>query len=63
MVGIGGWGISYEITLRWNPIDLTDDKSTFRQQAITWANVDPDLCHHMASLGHNELTHHHAMCG
>ena len=22
----------------------------------TWANVDPDLCHHMASLGHNELT-------
>ena len=26
-----------------------------RQQAITWANVDPDLCHHMVSLGHNEL--------
>ena len=26
------------------------------QQAITWANVDPDLCRHMASLGHNELT-------
>ena len=25
------------------------------QQAITWANVDPDLCHNMASLGHNEL--------
>ena len=24
-----------------------------RQQAITWANVDPDLCRHMASLGHN----------
>ena len=23
-----------------------------RQQAITWANVDPDQCHHMASLGH-----------
>ena len=22
---------------------------------ITWANVDPDLCRHMASLGHNEL--------
>ena len=21
--------------------------------AITWANVDPDLCRHMASLGHN----------
>ena len=28
-----------------------------RQQAITWANVDPDLCRHMASQGHNELTH------
>ena len=27
-----------------------------RQQAITWANVDPDLCHHMASLGLNELS-------
>ena len=26
-----------------------------RQQATTWANVDPDLCHHMASLGHNGL--------
>ena len=25
------------------------------QQAITWANVDPDLCHHMASLGPKEL--------
>ena len=23
-----------------------------RQQAITWANVDPDFCRHMASLGH-----------
>ena len=27
-----------------------------RQQAITWANVDPDLCCHMASLGHSELS-------
>ena len=26
-----------------------------RQQAITWANFDPDLSHHMASLGPNEL--------
>ena len=23
---------------------------------IVWANVDPDLCHHLASVGHNELT-------
>ena len=22
-----------------------------RHQAFTWANIDPDLCHHMASLG------------
>ena len=29
----------------------------FRQWlGITRVNVDPDLCHHMASLGHNELT-------
>ena len=27
----------------------------WRQQAITWANVDPDLCHHMAALNHNAL--------
>ena len=25
-------------------------------QAITWANIDPDLSRHMASLGHNEVT-------
>ena len=27
-----------------------------RQQAITWANIDPDPCHQMVSLGNNELT-------
>ena len=27
----GGWGISYEIALRWKPLDLTDDKSTLVQ--------------------------------
>ena len=26
------------------------------QQAIFWTSVDPDLCCHMASLGHNGLT-------
>ena len=26
-----------------------------RPQTIAWANVAPDLCHHMAWLGHNEL--------
>ena len=45
-------------------LDFTDDELTLvqamawcavRQQAITWANVDPDLCHHMVALGHNGL--------
>ena len=53
---IDGWDISSEIALLWRSLDLTDDQSTLvRQQAITWANVDPDLCRHMASVGHNEL--------
>ena len=26
-----------------------------KSQGITWANVHPDLCRHMVSLGHNEL--------
>ena len=30
---------------------------TVRQHAIPWTNVYPDLCCHMVSLGHNELTH------
>ena len=37
-----GWGISYEISLRWMPLDLTDDQSTLvqvmawcRQQGLT----------------------------
>ena len=34
-----------------------------RQQAITWANVDPDLCHHMASLSHNEIKLQHHLYG
>ena len=43
--------ISYEIVFMWMPKDLTDGYSTLiqvmawytRQQAIIWANVDPDL--------------------
>ena len=46
--------ISCEIALRWMPKDFTDDKSTL-VEVITWANVDPVLYLHMASLGHNEL--------
>ena len=48
------------------PQDTFDDMSTLvqvialclQQQAITWANVDPDLSRHMASLGHRELNRH-----
>ena len=60
---IDGWGIFCEIALMWMSLDFTDDQSTLVQvmawcrqaTTITWANVDPDLCHHMVSLGHNEL--------
>ena len=31
----GGWGISYEIALRWMSLDLTDDKSTL-VQVMAW---------------------------
>ena len=47
---IDGWGFSCEIALIWMSL-----LGAVRQQAITWANVDPDLCRHMASLGPNEL--------
>ena len=55
--------ISCEIGLGWVPYEPTDDKSTLlkvmtwccQQQAIIWANIDPDKCRHMASLEHNVL--------
>ena len=53
-----------EIAHRWMPQNLTNEKSTLVQvmswchQAITWANIDPDLCCHMASLGYKELICH-----
>ena len=60
-----GWGISSEIVFRWMSLNLTDDKSTSilirlggtRQQAITRANTDWDLCCHMTSghKSHNGL--------
>ena len=45
-------------------LNLTDEQLTLvqlmaaalKQQAITWANVDPDLCPHMVSLDLNSLT-------
>ena len=33
----GGWGISYEIALRWMPLDLTDDRSTL-VQVMAWCH-------------------------
>ena len=53
--------------LLWNcpRMHVTEDKSTSvkvnqwldttKQQAISWANTDKDLWHHMASLANNEL--------
>ena len=47
--------------MNWMSLDLIDGKSTlvqvmaWWQQAITWANVDPDLCRYMAPLGQIEL--------
>ena len=32
--------------------------STIRQQAITWDNVDSDLCHHIVSSDHNHIWRH-----
>ena len=37
---IGGWGISYEIALRWMPLDLIDDKSTLAQ-VMAWCHQAP----------------------
>ena len=56
--------ISNKILLKYVPVSLIDDTyinivsgygSAIRHQAITWANVDQYLCHHIASLGHNAL--------
>ena len=39
-----------EIACRWMP-----QNTAIRQQAISRTYVDPDLCDHIASLGHNDL--------
>ena len=46
-------GIFCEIAIRRMPLYLTDHYST-------WTSVDPDLRHHMASLGTSELNQNHA---
>ena len=51
-------GTNCKIGLKWMPQNTWDGKSTlvqviaWWQQAITWANIAPDLCHYMASPHH-----------
>ena len=56
---INGWEISCEMTPRRMSLDLSDGSGNqlgaVRQQVITCANVEPDLCCHMASPSHNVL--------
>ena len=59
----GSLGTRREITLRRIPQNLTNERTApvrqwlgaIGQQTITLANVDPDICRHMASLGQNGL--------
>ena len=61
---IDGWDISWEIALRWMPLNLADHKSK-SIQVMAWCHQAtshylsqcwPVLCCHMAaSLGHNKL--------
>ena len=56
-------GFHCEITFKWKPPNLTNKESILVQvmhcchqvSSHYQSNVDPDLCHHTASLGHNEL--------
>ena len=57
---VDGWGTSCEIALIWMSLDFTDDQSTLVQVMAKWRQstshyLSPDLCCHLASLGHNEL--------
>ena len=55
----GRCGDNCKITLRLmsQKRPLMISQYCFRQQAINWASVDTDLCHHMVSLGHTELSY------
>ena len=54
-------GIFRESIRKWMPyqwqVSTGSGIGAVSQQAVTLTNVDPDLCRHMASLGHNELSH------
>ena len=53
-LGNGGWGISYKIALRWMPLDLTDDKSTF-VQVMAWCRHYLSQCW-PTSMSPNDIT-------
>ena len=64
---IDNWGLFCDIALGWmsqDPLLMISQHwfrlwlGAVRQQAITWANVDPDLCRHMVLLGQDELRNH-----
>ena len=57
MLRIKFLNISYEIALMCMLQNPADDVNIGSGNGITWANVDPDMCCHMASLGHKELKH------
>ena len=48
----GGWQRTWLTTSQYS---FKQKLGAARQQAITWAIIDPELCHHMASLKHNTL--------
>ena len=62
---IDDWNVFHDIVLRCLSLDFIGDKLILIQ-AMAWChqttgnymlgNIDPDLCHHMASLGYSELT-------
>ena len=58
-------GTCCEIALSWMPQNLTNEKSTLVQVMALChqANLDPNFCHHMVLLGHNELSYHYERFG
>ena len=64
----GGWGISYEIAIRWMPLNLTDDKSTLvlvmawccqatsHYLSQCWPRSLSSYMVSLGLLGHNELS-------
>ena len=50
------YGVIRPVWNKWQCSSSVVTYQAIRQQAITWANVDSDLCRFMASPGHNELS-------